>query len=42
MELDLNAEDTPIIEYTPDSTDEYIVVVNLPDDWDEVHNYIIC
>lgn len=41
MELDLNAEDTPIIEYTPDSTDEYIVVVNLPDDWDEVHNYII-
>ena len=41
MELDLNAEDTPIIEYTPDSTDEYIVVVNLPEDWDVVHNYII-
>ena len=41
MELDLNAEDTPIIEYTPDSTDEYIVVVNLPEDWGVVHNYII-
>ena len=31
MELSDNIEDTPIIEYTPDTVDEYIVVVNLPD-----------
>ena len=41
MELSDNIEDTPIIEYTPDTVDEYIVVVNLPEDWEEVHNYII-
>lgn len=33
--------DTPIITHSPDSIDEYIVIVNLPEDWDEVHNYII-
>ena len=41
MDLSDNIEDTPIIEYTPDTVDEYIVVVNLPEDWEEVHNYII-
>ena len=29
------------INYTPDTIDEYIVIVNLPEDWDIVHNYII-
>ena len=33
--------DTPVINYTPDTIDEYIVVVNLPEDWEVVHNYII-
>jgi len=32
---------TPVIDYTPDTIDEYIVVVNLPEDWEVVHNYII-
>ena len=41
MDLSDNIEDTPIVEYTPDTVDEYIVVVNLPEDWEEVHNYII-
>lgn len=30
-----------IIEYTPDPIDEYIVIVNDPNDWEEIHNYII-
>ena len=34
-------DDTPHISYLPNQIDEYIVVVNLPEDWDEVHNYII-
>ena len=33
--------DTPYKWYRPDDIDEYIVVVNLPEDWEEVHNYII-
>ena len=33
--------DTPIIKYTPQPIDEYIVVVNLSEDWETVHNYII-
>jgi len=33
--------DTPVINYTPNAIDEYIVVVNLPEDWETVHNYII-
>ena len=33
--------DTPVINYTPNAIDEYIVVVNLPEDWEIVHNYII-
>lgn len=45
MSLDVTivgeSEDTPIINYTPDPIDEYMVIVNLPEDWEEVHNYII-
>ena len=29
------------INYTPEAIDEYLVVVNLPEDWKEVHNYIV-
>ena len=35
------SSDTPVINYTPDAIDEYIVVVNLPEDWETIHNYII-
>ena len=28
------SSDTPVINYTPDAIDEYIVVVNLPEDWE--------
>ena len=45
MTLEINAGETssvtPVISYTPDSIDEYMVVVNLPEDWSVVHNYII-
>ena len=41
MKLNEEFEDTPIITYQSDEIDEYIVVVNLPEDWSEVHNYII-
>jgi len=34
-------DDTPHISYQPNEIDEYIVVVNLPEDWNEVHNFII-
>lgn len=34
-------EDTPIIEYIPQEIDEYLVIVNDENDWEEVHNYII-
>jgi hypothetical protein len=30
-----------IIEYIPDPIDEYIVIVNDVNDWEEIHNYII-
>ena len=30
--------DTPVIKHNPDPIDEYIVIVNLPEDWEEVHN----
>ena len=33
--------DTQIIEYTPDPIDEYIIIVNDLNDWEEIHNYII-
>ena len=35
------SSDTPVINYTPNTIDEYIVVVNLPEDWETIHNYII-
>lgn len=41
MEIIGNEEVTPIVDYTPDAIDEYLVVVNLPEDWTQVHNYII-
>ena len=41
MEIIGNEEVTPVVDYTPDAIDEYLVVVNLPEDWAEVHNYII-
>ena len=41
MNISDTIEDTPIINYTPDAIDEYIVIVNLPEDWTEIHNYII-
>jgi len=34
-------DDFSLIDYTPDAIDEYIVIVNLPEDWETVHNYII-
>jgi hypothetical protein len=30
-----------VIEYTPDPIDEYMVIVNDVNDWEEIHNYII-
>ena len=45
MTLEINVGETssvtPVISYTPDSIDEYMVIVNLPEDWSVVHNYII-
>ena len=41
MDLYENYEDAPRKIYRPNKIDEYIVVVNLPEDWEEVHNYII-
>ena len=43
MSIELNgaSEDTPVIDYTPDFIDEYMVIVNSPEDWETVHNYII-
>ena len=39
--IQYNEEDTPIKYYRHDPIDEYTVIVNLPEDWEEVHNYII-
>ena len=33
--------ETVPIEYVPDPIDEYLVIVNMPEDWEIVHNYII-
>lgn len=33
--------DTPIVEYTPQEIDEYLVIVNDENDWEEIHNYIV-
>ena len=41
MQTYFGTDPTPIINYTPQTIDEYIVVVNLPEDWEEVHEYII-
>ena len=41
MQTYFGTDPTPIINYTPQTIDEYIVVVNLPEDWKEVHEYII-
>ena len=41
MELHEEYEDTPVKWYRPEEIDEYLVIVNLPEDWEEVHNYII-
>lgn len=35
------SNDTHLIEYTPEPIDEWIVIVNDPSDWEEIHNYII-
>jgi hypothetical protein len=32
---------TEVIEYTPEPIDEYMVIVNDANDWEEIHNYII-
>lgn len=32
--------DTPVREYTPEPIDEYLVIVNLPEDWEVIHKYI--
>lgn len=32
---------TEVIEYTPDHIDQYIVIVNDANDWEDIHNYII-
>jgi len=40
IEIILSPE-TPVIEYTPDPIDEYIVIVEESEYWEEVHNYII-
>jgi len=34
-------EDTPVIEYNPKEIDEYLVIVNDENDWEEIHEYII-
>ena len=41
MDLHEEDEDTPVKWYRPQEIDEYLVIVNLPEDWEEVHNYII-
>ena len=41
MKLHEDYEDTPVKWYRPAEIDEYLVIVNLPEDWEEVHNYII-
>ena len=38
---DFYQEPTPVVNYIPESIDEYLVIVNLPEDWEVVHNYII-
>ena len=37
----IKTQPTTTIDYTASSIDEYIVIVNLPEDWETIHNYII-
>ena len=39
--IEVGGGNASTINYTPDTIDEYIVIVNLPEDWEVVHNYII-
>ena len=41
MDFDSNEEVTNLRAHRPKAIDEYTVIVNLPEDWNEVHNYII-
>ena len=41
VDLDVISPDTVPVEYTPDPIDEYLVIVNMPEDWEIVHNFII-
>ena len=40
MNLNEEYEDTPIKLYRSDEVDEYLVIVNLPEDWEEVLSLI--
>ena len=40
VEIVISPETIPV-EYTPDPIDKYLVIVNMPEDWEIVHNYII-
>jgi len=40
FEIAISPKTVPI-EYVPDPIDEYLVIVNMPEDWEIVHNYII-
>ena len=41
MDLHEEYEDTPYKWYRPNEVDEYLVIVNLPEDWEEVHLSLI-
>ena len=41
IDFDSNEEVTNLRAHRPKAIDEYTVIVNLPEDWNEVHNYII-
>lgn len=40
-DVNIHEQTIEIVEHTPKSIDEYIVIVNDVSDWDEIHNYII-
>ena len=37
----IKTQPIPTIDYMINDIDEYIVVVNLPEDWDTVHNILL-
>ena len=37
----LLSPETPVVEYSPDPIDEYIVIVEDAGDWEEIHSYIV-